>query len=96
MENKVTRSSGNIFADLGRPNPEEALIRSQLLVTLRQVIADRGLTQKDAAEMTGLAQPDVSRLLAGEFRGFSLSRLIRAVDRLGFDVEVAVKPKKAA
>jgi predicted XRE-type DNA-binding protein len=57
---KVTASSGNVFADLGFRNPEEYLLRANLVREIRGIIKRRKLTQTRAAVMLGLKQPDVS------------------------------------
>lgn len=60
-----TIGSGNVFADLGLPNPEEDLLKSTLVGKISDVIDVRGLTQAQAGEIMGLAQPKVSELLNG-------------------------------
>ena len=71
----VERSSGNVFADLGYPNPEEALAKSRLTRVIADILKQRGLTQTQAAELLGVDQPKISRLMRGQFREFSLERL---------------------
>lgn len=90
----VTRSSGNIFADLGLPNAEEHEIKARFVMLIGKMIEKQGLTQTAAAARMGLAQPDVSKLLRGRFDGFSLERLLSFVRALGGDVEIRVKPAK--
>lgn len=90
---KVTRSSGNIFADLGLSDPSEHEIRARIVLALDRAIKARGLTQTAAARMIGIAQPDLSKILRGNFRGFSLDRLLDAVTKLGSDVEIKIKAR---
>jgi predicted XRE-type DNA-binding protein len=59
----VTRSSGNVFADLGFANSEEELFKARIVVSLRRMIENSGLNQTEAAERMGVSQPDVSKLL---------------------------------
>lgn len=89
---KATRSSGNVFADLGRPQPEEALAKARLAYEIEQCIRGRGLTQADAAKMLGIDQPKVSALRNGRLGGFSVERLIRFLNALDRDVEIVVSP----
>ena len=89
---KVTRGSGNVFADLGLPEPEERLAKAALALELARLIRTRGLTQKAAAERLGVDQPKVSYLLHGRLAGFSTERLIGFLRALGQDVEIVVKP----
>jgi predicted XRE-type DNA-binding protein len=90
---KVTRSSGNIFADLGLSDASEHEIRARIVLALDRAIKARGLTQTAAARMIGIAQPDLSKILRGNFRGFSLDRLLDAVTKLGSDVEIKIKAR---
>lgn len=86
-----TVSSGNVFADLGHPNPEEALLKAQLAYRIRAIIQDRGLTQAQAADLLGIDQPKVSLLMRGRLSGFSVDRLFRYLTALGQKVEITVK-----
>jgi predicted XRE-type DNA-binding protein len=83
----------NIFADLGRPNADELLAKAELARAIRRLIAERGLTQAAAAEVLGVAQPDVSNLHRGRLAGFSMERLYRFLNALGQDVRIVVQPK---
>jgi class 3 adenylate cyclase len=71
----------------------EHLLKAQIAVELKRLIAARGLTQTAAAGLTGIAQPDLSNLLRGQFRGCSVERLMRAVTALGQDVEIRIRPR---
>jgi len=64
------------------------------VIRIDRIIRQRKLTQAAAAELMGIDQPKVSALLAGQFRGFSVERLMRFLVALGHDVEIVVKPKK--
>ena len=88
---KVIRSSGNVFADLGLPHPEERLAKAALALELTRLIEARGLTQRAAAAVLGIDQPKVSHLLHGRLAGFSTERLLGFLTALGRDVEIVVK-----
>lgn len=88
---KVVRSSGNVFADLGLPQPEERLAKAALAQALAQLIRARGLTQKEAAAELAIDQPKVSHLLRGRLAGFSTDRLMSFLTAMGRDVEIVVK-----
>jgi predicted XRE-type DNA-binding protein len=92
--NKVTRSSGNIFADIGLPKAPEHEIKARVVLSLHRRIAALGLTQTAAAGRIGIAQPDLSKILRGNFSGFSLERLLGAVTKLGDDVEIKIKARR--
>lgn len=91
MSERITKSSGNVFADLGVRNPEEALVKAQLAQAISQTIDAKGLTQAQAAELLGVDQPKVSRLVRGQLAGFSIDRLFRFLTLLGRDIEIIVK-----
>lgn len=87
-------SSGNVFADLGLADAKEHLIKASLVLKIGRIIGQRGLTQTAAAKAMGIDQPKVSAMLAGQFRGYSVERLMRFLVALGQDVEIVVKPSK--
>ena len=86
--------SGNVFADLGRPDAVEALLKADLARQIGRIIGERQLTQTDAATLLGADQPKVSALLRGKLSGFSLDRLVRYAAALDQDVQIVVRPKK--
>jgi len=87
----VTEGSGNVFADLGFADPEDALTKVQLASHIRHVVKRRRLTQAAAATLMGIDQPKVSALLNGRLANFSSERLMRLLTSLGQDVEITVK-----
>ena len=89
---EVEASSGNIFADLGLPNAEELLLKAQIVSEIADVMKSRKLTQSKVATLTGTAQPDLSNLMRGRFKGFSVERLMVMLTGLGRDVEITVRP----
>jgi predicted XRE-type DNA-binding protein len=84
-------ASENIFADLGIPQPEEALAKADVARQLISIVKARGLTQTETARILGIDQPKVSALLRGRLGGFSMERLMRFLVLLGQQVEVLVK-----
>jgi len=90
----VTPSSGNVFADLGLPQPDEELTKAQLAGHIRQVIRRRRLNQLAAAKVMGIDQPKVSALLNGRLANFSSERLMRLLTALGHDVEIKIKANR--
>ena len=90
MSKQVRKSSGNVFADLGVRNPEEALVKARLAQVISDAITVRGLTQVEAAELLGIDQPKISRLVRGQLAGFTIERLFRFVTLLGGDIEITV------
>jgi predicted XRE-type DNA-binding protein len=91
IERDYTVSSGNVFADLGLPNPEEALAKAELAQRIIVLIRKRGFTQVQAAKVLGVDQPKVSALIRGNLAGFSLERLMRFLLRLGQEIKITVQ-----
>jgi predicted XRE-type DNA-binding protein len=89
---RVERGSGNVFADLALPNPDLALAKAQLVQHIRDLIAERKLTQAKAGELLGLDQPKVSALVRGRVGGYSIDRLFRFLNALGQRVEITIRP----
>jgi predicted XRE-type DNA-binding protein len=88
---EVEMRSGNVFADIGLPNPEERLAKAELAIRIAEAIRARRLTQTRAARVLRIDQPKISRLLRGQLSGFSTERLMHFLTRLGRDVEIVVK-----
>jgi predicted XRE-type DNA-binding protein len=86
----ATRSSGNVFADAGLPDAAEHMLKAEVVIVIMDEIERQHLNQKAAATMMGIRQPDVSRILRGDFAGFGLERLLKLVQRLGRDVEIKI------
>ena len=87
---RIERSSGNVFADIGVPNPDLALAKAELAAKILQVIERKGLTQAAAGKVLGIGQPKVSALMHGRLDGFSTDRLLRFLTQLGCDVRIRV------
>jgi predicted XRE-type DNA-binding protein len=84
--------SGNVFADLAIPNPDLALAKAVLVGRIRNLIAERELTQAKAAKLLGIDQPKVSALVRGRVEGYSIDRLFRFLNALGQRVQITVEP----
>jgi predicted XRE-type DNA-binding protein len=86
--------SHNVFKDIGVPNAEEHFIKAQLVFKIDTIIKMRGLKQVEAADLFGVRQPDISKMLRGDFRQFSVERLLRFLVALDQDVAIVVKPHR--
>ena len=87
MKLKITKSSGNIFTDLGYSNSEEHLLKAKFAMIVNKIIKDKNLTQIAAAKILGIDQPKVSRLSRGILSGFSLDKLMIFLILLNQDIE---------
>jgi predicted XRE-type DNA-binding protein len=86
--------SRNVFKDIGVPNAEEHMVKARLVFKIDTIMKERRLKQVEAAHLFGVRQPDVSMMLRGEFRQFSVERLLRFLVALDQDVEIVVKPHR--
>ncbi|MGV8084153.1 MAG: helix-turn-helix domain-containing protein [Coriobacteriia bacterium] len=92
-EDEIDVSSGNVFEDLGLPQPDEALAKADLAIQIRSIASHRHLTQAETARLLGTTQLKISDLFAGKLAGFSLERLIKYLMLLNRDVTLVVTPK---
>jgi predicted XRE-type DNA-binding protein len=90
---RVSRGTGNVFADLGFPNATERQAKLRLAYALNQVLAARKLSQADAARVLGVTQPKVSALRHYKLAGFSVERLMNLLTALDQDVEIVIREK---
>jgi predicted XRE-type DNA-binding protein len=84
-------SSGNVFADLGLPHPEQEQLKARLTLQIYQLIKERSLTQTEAGEILGIKQPHVSLLMRNRSGSFSVGRLMEFLTALGQDVEITIR-----
>jgi predicted XRE-type DNA-binding protein len=88
---KIERGSGNVFADLGFADPLSHRAKAELVRKLAAVMSERRLSQSAAAKLVGVSQPDISRLLRGHLRDFSVERLLRMLQLLDCEVDIIVQ-----
>lgn len=86
--------SYKIFTELGLPNAEEHQLKAAFVAELERLMAKRDMTQTDAAKLVGMKQPDLSKLLRGQFKLVSVERLMRMLTAFDQDVEITVKPHR--
>ena len=89
---EVETGSGNVFADLGLRDAEKLKIKSGLVIEITRAIRKLGLTQEEAGRRMGIPQPKVSAMLRGDFSNLSERKLMDCLNRLGYDIEIKVKP----
>jgi predicted XRE-type DNA-binding protein len=91
---RISEGGGNVFADLGLPNPEQELIKARLALQIYRIVRERGMTQSQAASALGIKQPHVSLLMRNRAGSLSVGKLLELLTRLGQDVEVTVRPTR--
>ena len=89
---EVQRSSGNVYADLDLPDADKLKIKTGLVIEIRHAMRRLGLTQQAAAKRMGITQPKVSDMMRGNFTNLSERKLMDCLNRLGYDIEIRVKP----
>jgi len=93
---EVETGTGNVFADLGLPDAKKLKIKSGLVIEITRAVRKLGLTQEEAGRRMGIPQPKVSALLRGDFANLSERKLMDCLNRLGYDIEIKVKPAAQA
>jgi predicted XRE-type DNA-binding protein len=91
---RVMEGSGNVFADLGLPNPEQELLKAQLTLQIHTILKSNGMTQREIAAILGVQQPQVSLLMRNRAGSFSVGRLMEFLTALRQDVEITVRPTR--
>lgn len=92
---EVQQGSDNVYADLGLPDADKLKIKTGLVIEIRKAIRSLELTQQEAAKRMGITQPKVSDMMRGDFTNLSERKLMDCLTRLGYDIEIKVRPAKA-
>jgi predicted XRE-type DNA-binding protein len=92
-EQSITRGSGNVFADLGRPDAQDRQTKTRLAKAVNDILATRQLRQADAARLLGIPQPRVSALVNYRLNEFSVEKLISLLTALEQDVHILIRPR---
>ena len=92
---EVEKSSGNIFRDLEMPDPEEHLAKCRLVFIIDDIITKRQLRRSKAAKILGIRKSELSDLLDGLFRDFSMTALFSMLEKLNHEIEVVVHQRSA-
>ena len=91
----ITKSSGNVFADLNLDNADEKNTKVRLAVTINRIIDESQLSQATAADRLSVSQPKISALANYRLDGFSVERLMTFLNALGHDVEIVIRRRKS-
>jgi predicted XRE-type DNA-binding protein len=95
-DKRVTLSSGNVFADLGFENPEQMILKAELVREISAAIKEKGLNAHQAGEVLGLEVQKVTDLVKGRFGEYSIERLFQYMNALDRDLEIVVKPRSSS
>lgn len=91
---KIEEGSGNVYVDVGIPDADEMLVKAQLATKIGEIIKGRSWTQQEAADVLGMTQPKLSKMLRGQFRGVSEAKMLECLARLGRQVQIGVGPAR--
>jgi predicted XRE-type DNA-binding protein len=87
----IVAGTDNVYEDLGYPDAAHMQVKASLAAKIRELIAERGLTQVEASGILGVPQPKLSGMLRGQFRGISEAKMLECLNRLGRDVDIVVR-----
>ena len=90
---KFTRSSGNVFADMGLPDADELLTRAKLGAAVHNILKSRNLKQQEIAQLLNIKQPEVSNIMQGKYRLFSEARLFSFLNKLEKKITIQVSDR---
>ena len=91
---EIEKSSGNVYADLDMVDADEMIVKAQLATKIGEIIKGRKWSQQKAAEVLGITQPKLSKMLRGQFRGISEAKMLDCLARLGRDVQIVIGPPR--
>ena len=92
MDEFITSSTGNVYQDLGVEDAASMQIKADIVRRISAVMKEKNLTQQNVAELTGIPQGRISRILNGHFRGVSEYKLLECLSKLGNNIEIRVIP----
>lgn len=91
---EIEQSTGNVYTDLGIADADEMIVKAQLATKIGEIIKDRKWSQQQAADVLRITQPKLSKMLRGQFRGISETKMLDCLARLGRDVQIVVGPAR--
>ena len=91
---EIEAGSGNVYADLGMADADEMIVKAQLAIKIGEIIKGRQWSQQQAADVLGIPQSKLSKLLRGQFRGISEAKMLDCLTRLGRDVQIVIGPDR--
>ena len=93
---EIEEGTRNVYAYLGRADADEMIVKAQLATKIGEIIKGRKWRQQQAADVLGIPQSKLSKMLRGQFRGISEAKMLDCLVRLGRDVQIVVGPARGA
>lgn len=94
MTTEIEETTGSVYAVLGLPDADEMLVKAQLATKIGEIIKSRKWSQQQSADVLGIPQSKLSKMLRGQFRGISESKMLDCLARLGRDVQIVIGPAR--
>jgi predicted XRE-type DNA-binding protein len=91
---EIEEGSSNVYADLGMVDADEMLVKAKLATKIGEIIKSRKWSQQQAAEVLGLTQPKLSKMLRGQFRGISEAKMLDCLAKLGRNFQIIIGPAR--
>lgn len=92
---KAEMGSGNIFADLELPEPDRLNLLSGLTIAILRIGQKQKMPLSQLAVAMELSEAKAFALLSGDFALATERQLIGCINRLGYDVELSLRPAVA-
>ena len=88
------KGSGNVFRDLALPDAKGHVLKARIVAEIAGSMKERKLTQAKAGALMGISQPEVSRMLRGHFREYSVERLLQFMTAFERDVDIVIRRRE--
>ena len=92
----ITIGSGNVFKDLGFPNPDEELAKVKLAYKINSLVEEKGFDEGQAANFLGISPKKMAALRDGRLKNFTIDRLFKFLTKLDYHVEIRVSPSSTS
>lgn len=94
LKASLPKGTSNVLKDIGFDDAEELSAKAALAVRLNKLVEKRGLSQTEAARITGMTQPKISQVRGYKLQNISLERLMQALVAMDQQVEITVRPAR--
>lgn len=92
---KVEIGSGNVYKDLGFPNPEEMQAKAHLVFRIQDTITERKLSLRKAAKILRISKSELLNLLHGQFESCTIDHILSLLRKLDHDIEIVLHKRPA-
>lgn len=82
----------DVWEALDLPDADDLRVKSNLAIAVERSMARLEISQKEAARRAHVSEADISNIIRGRFRGYSIARIQRVAQALGNDITMEVTP----